>query len=73
MAKVNPMMAMLLRERLNTMKKTTQGVMQNDNVTATGGISVKKDLLPNAKVGQVYVMKVVSIDNRKVYLQVVKR
>jgi len=71
--KRNPMLYNLIKDRLEGMKKTTQGVMQNDNVTASGGISVKKGLLPNAKVGQVYVMKVVSIDNKKVYLQVTSK
>ena len=71
--KRNPMLYNLIKDKLITMKKTTQGVMQNDNVTAAGGISVKKGLLPNSKVGQIYIMKVVSIDNRKVYLQVVKK
>jgi len=68
----NPMLYNLIKDRLETMKKTTQGVMQNDNVVASGAISLKKGLLPNAKVGQVYTMKVVSIDNKKVYLQVLK-
>jgi len=61
-----------LAQKFNEQRAPQDHSTQTDANSPTGGISIEKGLLPSAQVGQTITMEVTSVDDKTVYLKIVR-